>query len=111
LSFRTAEEIIADQWQGNTLNCKPIEVIENIGKNPNKDVEHISKRSKATNVMFAQLQAMNLNSLHIHPIMKAQLFRTYIRPILTYGTENMMLEQSELLQFKRMKGNCLKKLK
>ncbi len=52
---------------------------------------------------------MNLTSLHIHPKMKAQLFRTYIRPILTYGTETMALDRQEINQIKRMEGNFLKK--
>ncbi len=41
--------------------------------------------------MIGKLQAMNLNSSHIHPYMKAHLFKTYIPPILTYGIENMEL--------------------
>jgi hypothetical protein len=60
--------------------------------------------------MVAKLQTINLTSLYIHPKMKAQLFKTYIRPVLTCGTENMALNQKELLEFKKIEGNCLKRL-
>jgi len=50
---------------------------------------------KATNEMTSKLNCMNLASLH--SMMKAQLFRTYIRPILTYETENMPLDRQEII--------------
>jgi hypothetical protein len=45
-------------------------------------------------------------NLMIHPKMKAQLFKTYIRLILTNGTENMALDRQEINQIKRMEGKC-----
>jgi hypothetical protein len=113
---RSPELIIEDQWQECTLSGKKISIVKTfkvlgqIISDDGKDVEHVAKRKQATNVMNGKLQAMNLTSFHIHPRMKAQLFRTYIRPILTYGTENMQLDQRELLQFKRIEGNCLKRI-
>ncbi len=107
---------MADQWQGNTLNGKLIELVKSfkvlgqIISDDDKDNQHIAKRKQATSAMCSKLQVMNLTSYHIHPIMKAQMFRTYIRPILTYGTENMTLDQTEILQFKRLEGNCLKRI-
>jgi len=114
--IRTAEEIMNDSWQNNTLNGMPIQVVNSIKilgqiiSDDGLDVEHIEKRMKATNGMTAKLNCMNLTSLHIHPKTKAQLFRTYFRPILTYGTENMALDTQEINQLKRMEGNCLKRM-
>ncbi len=114
--IRTAEEIMNDSWQNNTLNGMPIQVVNSIKilgqiiSDDGLDVEHIEKRMKATNGMTAKLNCMNLTSLHIHPKTKAQLFRTYFRPILTYGTENMALDTQEINQLKRMEGNCLKRV-
>ena len=60
--------------------------------------------------MMTRLQALNLNSVHIHPVMKGQMFKTYIRPVLTSGTKNMELNGREILEMKKMEGNALKHL-
>jgi len=98
------------------MNGMPIQVVNSIKilsqiiSDDGLDFEHIEKRMRATNGMTAKLNCMNLTSLHIHPKTKAKLFRTYIRPILTYGTENMALDRQEINQIKRMEGNCLKRM-
>ncbi len=56
-----------------------------------KDLEDLNKRKSTKNVMIGRLLALNLNSAHIHTEMKAQMFKTYIRPVLTSGCENMEL--------------------
>lgn len=42
--------------------------------------------------------------------MKAHLFKKYICPTLTYGIENMELNGNELLEFKKVEGNAIKRL-
>jgi len=114
---RSIDEIEEDSWQGPfKLAEKTVEVtstmkiLGQILSSDGKDLEHINKRKLATNTMISRLQALNLNSAHIHPKMKAQMFKSYIRPVLTSGTENMELNGSELLAFKKLEGNALKRL-
>jgi hypothetical protein len=114
---RTVNEMRADVWQGPFILCgKTVEVVNSVKilgqiiSNDHRDDEHISKRKKAMHAMIGKLQAMNLNSLHIHPYMKAHLFKTYIRPILTYGIENMELNGNEILEFKKLESNAIKRL-
>ena len=114
---RSIDEIKKDAWQGQfKLAGKVVEVtstmkiLGQILTSDGKDIEHLNKRKCATNVMIGRLQALNLNSAHIHPKMKAQMFKTYIRPVLTSGCENMELSGTELLAFKKLEGNALKKL-
>jgi hypothetical protein len=42
--------------------------------------------------------------------MKAQLFKSNIRPVLTYGAQNMELNGCEILEFKKWEGNSIKRL-
>jgi hypothetical protein len=42
--------------------------------------------------------------------MKAHLFKTCFRPFLTYGIENMELNGNELLEFKNLEGDTVKRL-
>jgi hypothetical protein len=115
--IRSVDEINKDVWQGQFKLAGKIVDVTNSMKilgqiltSDGKDVEHFNKRKSATNVMIGRLQALNLNSAHIHPKMKAQMFKTYIRPVLTSGCENMELNGTELLAFKKLEGNALKKL-
>ncbi|RNA16057.1 hypothetical protein BpHYR1_026765 [Brachionus plicatilis] len=41
----------------------------------------------------------------MHPNMKAHLYKTYVRPALTYGCENMNINASSLNDIKRTEGN------
>ena len=114
---RNVEDMRADIWQGPfKLADKVIEVVDTVKilgqilSNKDNDDEHINKRKKANNVMLGRIQAMNLNSKLIHPNMKAHLFKTYIRPTLCYGIENLELNGAEILEFKKLEGNAIKKL-
>ena len=114
---RQIEDIQKDPQQISfELAGKKIEIVDSmkvlgqILSNNNNDKLHLEKRKSSTNTMMGRLQSMNLNSLHIHPKMKAQLFKSYIRPVLTYGSENMELNGIELLEFKKLEGNSIKKL-
>jgi len=115
--IRKIEEIENDNSQISfELDGKTIEIVDSmkilgqILSNNNNDKLHLEKRKSATNTMMGRLQTMNLNSLHIHPKMKAQLFKSYIRPVLTYGAENMELNGLEILEFKKLVGNSIKRL-
>ncbi len=114
---RTTEEIKSDTWQGPfVLAGKQIDIVDKVKilgqilTNDGKDVEHVAKRRAQSHIMMTRLQALNLNSVHIHPVMKGQMFKTYIRPVLTSGTENMELNGREILEMKKLEGNALKQL-
>jgi hypothetical protein len=114
---RSIDEIEEDAWQGpfklaeKTMEItSTMKILGQILSSDGKDAEHINKRKLATNTMSGRLQALNLNSAHIHPKMKAQMFKTYVRPVLTSGIENMELNGNELLAFKKLEGNALKRL-
>jgi len=115
--LRSIEDIKDDSWQGPfILDGKHINIVDSmkilgqILSNDNTDKSHLAKRKQSTNTMMGRIQALNLNSLHIHPKMKAQIFKSYIRPVLTYGAENMELNGNEILEFKKLEGNTIKKL-
>ena len=114
---RSIEDIKNDIWQGPfKLDGKQIDsvnsmkILGQVLSNDNTDKPHLEKRKQSTNTMMGRLQTLNLNSNHIHPKMKAQVFKSYIRPVLTYGAENMELNGYELLEFKKLEGHSIKKL-
>jgi len=78
-----------------------------------KNIQRLNKLNSQKykeNIMLGRIQAMNLNSKLIHPNMKAHLFKKYIRPTLCYGIENLELNGAEILEFKKLEGNAIKKL-
>jgi hypothetical protein len=114
---RSVDDMRADVWQGPfKLGNKLIEVVDSVKilgqilSSKDNDEEHINIRMKTTNVMLGRIQAMNLNSKLIHPNMKAHLFKTYIRPVLCYGTKILEPNGNELLEFKKLEGNAIKRL-
>ena len=46
----------------------------------------------------------------MHPNMKAHLYKTYVRPVLTYGCENMNINASSQNDIERTEGNIVKGL-
>ena len=69
---------------------------------------HIQKRISAKNKAIGKLTALGLTSEEMHPNLKAHLIKTYIRPILTYRAEKMVLSKQILNKLKRHEGNVLK---
>jgi len=46
----------------------------------------------------------------MHPNMRAQLYKIYVRPVLWYGFETCNMTQSNLITIKRHEGNLIKKI-
>ncbi len=114
---RSIEEIINDDWKGEfRLAGKTIEIVTKLKilgqilSDDGKDIEHVGKRKAQNTIMLTKLQSLNLNSIHICPFMKSQMFKTYIRPVLTSGSENMSLTGHEILEFKKLEGIAIKNL-
>jgi hypothetical protein len=70
----------------------------------------MEKRKKCLDTTFAKLSALSFTSNQLHPKVKAQLFKSYIRPVVTFGCENMPLNELDLNIFKRLECNSVKKM-
>ena len=70
--------------------------------------EHWTKRKSLATTSLMRLKTMGLISNQMHPVMKGQLYKTYIRPVLMYGLENVFLSQKLLNEIKRTEGNLIK---
>ena len=68
----------------------------------------MEKRKTCLNIVTAKLAMISLTSDHLHPKVKAQLFKSYIRPAITFGCENMSLTDIDINVFKRLEGNSIK---
>ncbi|RNA27177.1 hypothetical protein BpHYR1_002308 [Brachionus plicatilis] len=72
--------------------------------------EHLEKRKRLVFQSISRLKTIGLHTHHLHPIMKGQLYKTYIRPILLYGIEAFHLNQGDINGLKRFEGNVVIKL-
>ena len=81
------------------LESKPIErvkVMRYLGQQINENltnVDHLNKRKQLAYSALLKLRVSGLISVNNHPNMKAQLYKTYIRPVLMYGCENLCLNK------------------
>ena len=66
-------------------------------------------RKKALNTVVSKLTTLSFTSNHLPPNVTAQLFKSYIRPVVTFGCEYMSLNELDLNSFKRLEGNSIKK--
>ena len=73
-----------------------------------KEDEHIQKRIALKNQSIGKLTALGFTSEIYHPTLKAQMIKAYIRPVLSYGLENIWLTRTNLNRIKRQEGNVLK---
>ena len=70
--------------------------------------KHIFERVKLASIVKLKLKIKNYTS-EINPFTTAQLFKTYIRPVLTYGLENISLQTNEKNYLSTYECNHLKK--
>jgi hypothetical protein len=104
------------------LKAKNI-VIENSQLKPNKSLkylghiinknagskEHIESRLEKCISKYFSLTPMGINDKSLKPYIKAFLYKTYIQPVLLYGTENMSINISHLKDINTHEGNILKR--
>ena len=70
--------------------------------------KHIEKRKSLTISATMKLKNLGLITNQTHPNMKAHLYKTYIRPTLVFGLENILLTKKVVNELKRFEGNLVK---
>lgn len=106
-----------DKWQGtlylDNQMIKEVNSMKYLGveiNNKNTNVEHIDKRRKGAVFAANNLRMNNIISEYTNPFLIAQLYKTFIRPVLLYGNEVLDLKKGELNTLKRTENNIIKKL-
>jgi hypothetical protein len=114
---RTKMEELYDEWDGNLLlGGNPIERVESFRylgamiHDSGRCLDHMDKRRKSALASVAKLITMGLCSESMHPVLKAEMFKVYIRPIIMYAMENFNLNGGEIRKLKSAEGNALKRI-
>jgi hypothetical protein len=118
---RTAKEKKYDEWNGELLLAgSPIERVESFkylgamihdsGRCRDQKKEEKKKRRKAVLAAVAKLTTIGLCDEIMDIKMKAEMFKTHIRPIIMYALENFDLNGSEIRKIKSAEGNALKRI-
>jgi hypothetical protein len=114
---RSNSEILADFWQqdvqmdGNPIiRVYSVRILGYVLSCDLKNTMHMEKRKICLNVVTAKLALLSFTSNHLHPKVKAQLFKSYIRPVITFGCENLSLTDIDNNIFKRLEGNSIKRM-
>ena len=76
----------------------------------NKNKSQLESRRSIAIAASMKLKSLGLFTNQIHANMKAQLYKTYIRPILLYGTKTPTLSNQELIYLKRTEGTIIKNI-
>ncbi len=71
---------------------------------------HINKRKQAAYASYNSLKTTGIINKYMDPISKMKLFNIYIRPILSYGLETLMINGDELKIYTRADGNLMKQM-
>ncbi|CAF0743838.1 unnamed protein product [Brachionus calyciflorus] len=112
---RNVAELKEDIWQGNLVldgtAIKRVDTMKYLGVDISEDdrlSKHLSKRKRLVQQALFKLKIIGLQTPFLHPIMKGQLYKTYIRPILLYGLETFYLKLTDINDLKRFEGNTVK---
>ncbi len=70
--------------------------------------EHVIKRKKAVVIALNNLFNAGIINNQMHISSRVKLFKTYIKPLLSYGCDVLDLNENDLLDLKRCEGNALK---
>jgi exonuclease III len=73
-----------------------------------KNTLHLEKRRSKALAAFFILKELGLTSGCISIKFKAQMYKTYVRPVLYYGLENINLNQTEKGRLQRIESNLIK---
>lgn len=106
-----------DKWQGSlyldNVMIKEVDLMKYLGvelNNKNTNTDHLNKRKKGAIFSGNILRMNNIINEYSNPFLIAQLYKTFIRPVLLYGNEALDLRKSEINDLKRAEGNIIKKL-
>jgi len=112
---RSKRNMRIDEWKSDLkLSNETIQIVTSItylGVEISNDLRndlHLNKRRNKSLAAIHLLRAHGLNSRLMHPYLKAQLFKTYIRPILYYGLENISLNIGETKKLQRTESTLFK---
>lgn len=75
-----------------------------------KMTEHMSKRKSTTISLIATLRSQSLLSEEMTVDAKIRLFKAFIRPTLTFGVENVRLDENFIKDVRKLEGNVLKSM-
>ena len=70
-----------------------------------RNESHIAKRKQSLYVSVNKLNQSGLNTDNISPMAKAQLYKTFLRPVLMYGLENLKLNKTQLNELIRLNSS------
>jgi hypothetical protein len=70
--------------------------------------KHWDMKNNVLAAKIAQLQQIGLHSQSLSSKTKAFIFKTFIRPLVTYGTDTFYMNSNDLKKLKELEGNCLK---
>jgi len=114
---RSKIDQLYDEWDGELLLAgKPIAKVESFRylgamiTDTNSNNEHIKKRRSGVLASIAKIISVGLSSQIANPILRAEMFKTHIRPIVMYALENFNLNIGEIKKIKSAEGNALKRL-
>ena len=106
-----------DHFQGQvTLNNIPIPEVTSfryLGIIFSEDLDstaHLTKRRQAAFAMLAKIEKLGFNNGCMKPQIIGNMFKTYIRPVLTYGLEILELNCGETKKVQKLEALILKRM-
>ncbi len=75
-----------------------------------KNSLHLENRKNKALAALQQLKSHGMTSHRIQIPMKIQMYKTYIRPIIYYGIENLLLNKNEINALQRLESTIIKRL-
>ena len=114
---RTVVESRRDSWQGELiLDGKIIErvsVFKYLGveiNEENTDKDHLENRKKAAQRALSKLKHLDIICDKTNYFLKGHLYKTYIMPVLYYGSENLDLKKTNINKLERLENNLIRSI-
>lgn len=111
-SIRSQRE---DLWQDEVtldgVRIQKVDTMRYLGmeiNETNKNKSHIDKRRRLAISSAVRLKTLGIWTEHTNPYLKGHLYKTFIRPVLMYGIENLDITKTELNNIRRIEGNIIK---
>ena len=72
--------------------------------------EHISRAKRAGQSALTRTKRLGFVSCVINANLKANMYKTYIRPTVLYGCENMIINGGEIKDYAKIESNIVKRM-
>ena len=72
--------------------------------------DHISRSKRAGQSALTRIKRLGFVSCVINANLKANMYKTYIRPTVLYGCENMILNGGEMKDYAKIESNIVKRM-